>query len=182
MRVITVIDPLGAGRRAYRLGARAERAARDAAEETLLAVLDRVAQRAIQAGLVQHVVDELLAAGVVDQVGERLLAGPELDQLTTRVLESARAEQLVGQVLGSPLLDATVTRVLASRELWLVVEEIAQSPAVTEAISHQGAGFADQVAGDVGEGTRRADAWLERTARRMLHRTPRAQSPAPLVP
>jgi len=62
--------------------------------------------------------------------------------------------------------------VLASEELWLVVEEIAQSPAVTAAITQQTAGFADQVAGEVGLRSRRADARLERVARRLLHRPP----------
>ena len=124
------------------------------AENALLGAVDHVLHLAIQRGLVQRVVEELLDDGVVDQVADRLLSGPELEQM--------------------------VERVLASSELWLLVDEIARSPAVTEAISSQGAGFADQVVGQVGEGTRRADAWLERATRRMLHRTPTA--PEPLVP
>jgi hypothetical protein len=67
-------------------------------------------------------------------------------------------------------------RVLASRAFWRIVLEVAESPAVADAIARQGAGFADQMAGEVGERTRRADAGLERAARRMLHRGPR---PAP---
>jgi hypothetical protein len=59
-----------------------------------------------------------------------------------------------------------------------VVEEVARSPAVASAISQQGAGFADQVVGEVGERSRRADAWLERAARRMLHRPDSAATPA----
>jgi hypothetical protein len=55
-----------------------------------------------------------------------------------------------------------------------VVDEVARSPAVTEAIAHQGAGFADQVAGELGERSRRADARLERVARRLLRRRPAA--------
>jgi hypothetical protein len=94
------------------------------------------------------------------------------------VLDSDGMDRLVAQVLASRLLDRSVARVLASDELWLVVEEIAQSPAVTAAISQQGAGFADQIAGEVGERSRRADAWLERAARRMLHRpAPAGQDP-----
>ena len=63
-------------------------------------------------------------------------------------------DRLVAQVLDSRLVDASVARVLASDELWLVVDEVAQSPAVTEAITQQSAGFADQVAGEVGERSR----------------------------
>ena len=41
------------------------------------------------------------------------------------------------RALDSRLVDAAVTRVLVSDELWLVVDEIANSPAVTMAISRQ---------------------------------------------
>ena len=81
-------------------------------------------------------------------------------------------ERVVAKALDSRLLDSSVARVLASEELWLVVEEIARSPAVTAAITQQGAGFADQLVGEVGDRSRRADAWLERVAHRMLHRHP----------
>jgi hypothetical protein len=53
------------------------------------------------------------------------------------------------------------------------VEEVARSPAVTEAITQQSMGFADQVADGVRAGTRRADDWLERAARRALRREAR---------
>ena len=66
---------------------------------------------------------------------------------------------------------------LEGEELWLVVDEIAQSPAVTEAITRQSIGFADQVAGGVRGRSRNADAWLERAARRALRRPPAAPPP-----
>jgi hypothetical protein len=72
----------------------------------------------------------------------------------------------------APLVD----RALASTSVWRLVLEVAESPAVAEAVARQGAGFADQVAGDVGDRTRRADARLEQAARRMLHRAPRAST------
>jgi hypothetical protein len=50
------------------------------------------------------------------------------------------------------------------------VDEIARSPAVTEAITQQTMGFADQVADGVRAGSRRADDWVERAARRALRR------------
>jgi hypothetical protein len=86
-------------------------------------------------------------------------------------------EALVGDVLDSRLLDTSIARVLASEELWLVVDEVARSPAVTEAIAHQGAGFADQVAGELGERSRRADARLEGMVRRLLRRRPAPEDP-----
>ena len=133
-------------------------------------LLDESVARVLETGLVERVAGELLDAGVAENVADRVLAGQELDRLVTRVLEDPATGRLVAQVLDSRLLDESVARVLQSEELWLVVEEIARSPAVTSAISQQGTGFADQVVGEVGERSRRADAWLERAARRMLHR------------
>ena len=68
---------------------------------------------------------------------------------------------------------AAESRIDQLKELWLLVEEIAESPAVTDAITQQGFGFADEVAGGMRARSRNADAWLERTARRALRRPPR---------
>jgi hypothetical protein len=147
--------------------------------------LDTIVDRVLSTPLAEHVADRLLAAGVVEQTAARVLAGPELDRLLERglasprmaelaasVLDSDGMEGLVAQALDSRLFEASVACILASDELWLAVDRIARSPAVTEAIAHQGAGFADQVAGEVAQRSRRADARLERVARRLLRRTP----------
>ena len=52
-----------------------------------------------------------------------------------------------------------------------MVDEIAHSPAVTDAIGQQSVGFADQVAGQVRVRSQRADARVERVARRLLRRS-----------
>jgi len=67
-------------------------------------------------------------------------------------------------------MDEAVARLLESDDLWVLVDEIARSPSVTDAISHQGMGFADQVAAAVRERSLRADARLEHAARRLVHR------------
>ena len=54
--------------------------------------------------------------------------------------------------------------------MWALIDVIAQSPAVTDAITQQGAGFADQVAAEVRERSRSLDARLERGAWRLLRR------------
>jgi hypothetical protein len=167
MNAITVLDPLGVGRGMLRM-----------AEEAVVDLADGAARRAIRAGLVERVVEELMAEGVV----ERAIDSAAMERLTARVLDSPGAERLVAQVFDSALLDAVVARVLASEQLWLLIEEIARSSVVADAMAHQGAGFAEQVVGQVGDGTRRADAWLERTARRMLRRPERARPAVPLVP
>jgi hypothetical protein len=144
----------------------------DRVAETLLRgdALESVLERAEAADVPRRVVDRMLANGIVEQTTARVLEGPELERAVERVLDSAAAERLVGRVIESRLLDEVVRRLLESEDLWLLVEEIARSPAVTEAITRQGVGFADQVAGDVRARSRNADAWLERAARRALRR------------
>jgi hypothetical protein len=133
----------------------AERAVRTVVEGPLA---DAAVLSAIRARLVERIAADLLESGAV-----------------ARLLDSDDAQALAGEVLDSRLVDTSVARVLASEELWLVVDEVARSPSVTEAIAHQGAGFADQVADDLGERSRRADARLERVARRLLRRRPAAE-------
>jgi hypothetical protein len=87
-----------------------------------------------------------------------------------RLLTDGIVERALDRVLDGPELERVVTAVLQTEELWVVVEEVAQSPAVTEAMTQQSIGFADQVAGRVRARSRNADAWLERKARRALRR------------
>jgi hypothetical protein len=142
-------------------------------------LFERALSRALAGPLVEAVsrdvvryavVDRMLAAGIVEQTAARMLDGPELERAVETALDSAAAERLVGRVIESRLLDEAVRRLLESEELWLLVEEIARSPAVTDAITRQSVGFADQVAEGVRVRSRRADAWLERAARRALRR------------
>jgi hypothetical protein len=85
------------------------------------------------------------------------------------VVESPATERLMAGVIESRLLDQAVARLLESEELWLLVEEVARSPAVTEAITQQSLGLADQVGDEVRRRSGNADAWLERAARRVRH-------------
>ena len=119
--------------------------------------------------------DAVLAA--LEQPAAERIVGDALDsagmeRLVTRVIESRLMEQTIVRIV-----DETVTRLPEREALWTLIDEVARSEAVTEAISHQGMGFADQVAGDVRERTRSADARLERAARRLLRRSQRGTGP-----
>jgi hypothetical protein len=165
--------------------------------------IDRVLERIETAGVAQHVAQRMLEDGIAEQIVVRVVQGPELEQIVTnavdsdstrdglaRVLESEAierlldrlllspaGERLVAQVLGSPLLSETVTRLLESEELWILVDEIARSPSVTEAITSQSASFADTVTDRVRMSSRDADAWVERTARRIGRRRKKEAGP-----
>jgi hypothetical protein len=146
-------------------GARLEGRAREAA--------GRSASRAALGAL-----DALLDSDFADEALRRMLASPGMDRLSARAIESPAAERLVGRVIQSPLLDHAVERLLESEDLWLLVDEIARSPAVTDAIGHQGIGFADQVADVVRHRSLRADDRLEAVARRLLLRRRKAAAAA----
>jgi hypothetical protein len=120
-----------------------------------------------------------------------VLESERVDAALVSALESADMERLITRILESRLIEETVTRLVdetaarlpESQALWALVDEVAQSPAVTDAITQQGLGLADEVAGEVRDRSRAADAWLERAARRVLRRrTPGGGTAEPLVP
>ena len=51
----------------------------------------------------------------------------------------------MARTIQSQVMDEAVRQLLESEDLWVLVDEIARSPAVTEAITQQSLGFADQV-------------------------------------
>jgi hypothetical protein len=148
-------------------------------------VIERVTDQLLAAGVAQTIGDRLLEDGIAEQVAVRLLDGPELERIVELALESPGAERVLTQIVDSRVVDETVVRVMEevaarlpqSAAMWTLIDEIAQSPAVTEAITQQGVGFADQVAGEVRERSRKADARLERAAWRLLRRRPRPGGP-----
>jgi len=153
-------------------------------------VVDRALDRAEAAGVPEQVADRLLADGVAEHVVSRLLDGPELERIVEAALDNPGVERLVAQIVRSRLLEETVAQVIdgavvalpESAAMWSLIDVIAQSPAVTEAITQQGAGFADQVAGEMRKRSRDVDARLERGARRLFRRRRATESPGEAPP
>jgi hypothetical protein len=142
----------------------------DEAVRRLLAspVAERAAGHALSGPLIDAIARDVARYAVLERVLDELAAGDALE----RALSRPEAADMARRVIDSPLPDAVVERLLESEELWLLVDEIARSPAVTEAIAQQSVGFADQVAGQVRVRSQRADAGMERVARRLLRRRP----------
>ena len=111
----------------------------------------------------------------LERIVAATLESPGVGRLADRVLDDAVTERLVARVIDGALVDEVVARLERSEELWALVERIARSPAVTDAISSQGMGFADQVSGVVRDRSTTADARVEGIARRLLRREPRAR-------
>ncbi|HEY1357387.1 MAG TPA: hypothetical protein VGF21_03690 [Thermoleophilaceae bacterium] len=165
MRVPLVSQSLGLGRRV-------SSAAADAVGRAGLAGLDAL----LEWRYTDEAVKRVLASPVADHAVGHALRGPLVDAVArdlaqSAVLESPAMERLATEVIESRLLDTIVERLLESEELWIMVDEIARSPAVTDAIGQQSVGFADQVAGQVRVRSQRADASIERVARRLLRRS-----------
>jgi hypothetical protein len=139
---------------------------------------DEAVARIVDSRLPELIADRLLADGIADQLAERLVAGPELERIVTMALAQPGVERIVSQVVASPVIqeaiahvaDDAIARLRDSPAMWALIDEIAQSPSVSEAITAQGYGFADQVGDDIRERSRHADARLERLAWRLLRR------------
>jgi hypothetical protein len=116
--------------------------------------------------LERQAIDRLLDSRALEHV----LDSPRLVAIVEQVLAGDGAQRLVDAFFDSGLFDRLAERLLESDALWHLVDEIAGSPAVTAAISQQGLGFADQVGAEVRGRSRRADEWLERSARRLISR------------
>ena len=148
-------------------------------------IAEEVASRVLNGAELERLVEAALES---ERLRDALIAGlgqPGVESMVARALESPGMERLVKRAVESRLSDETITRIvdetvsrLPEREaLWALIDEIAQSPAVTDAITQQGMGFADQVADDVRERSRHADSRLERAALRLLRRRPRDAGP-----
>jgi hypothetical protein len=158
----------------WALGRRADRRVRGAlaepAERAFLSMFD-VALGGFDAALRSEV-----AQVVFDRVLESAFADDFLDRVIARVADSPDVERLVRGLVDSRLVDAVLLQLLESEGLWVLVEEVVQSPTVTNAISQQGVGFANQMAGVMRDRSRSADDRLERLARRFTRRAARAQA------
>jgi len=139
----------------------------------------RAVSKALEGPLVDSIARDVVRFAVIERLADAVLDDPALERVVAAALDNPATERVLVRVLESKLVDEAVQRVLAGEELWIVVDEIAQSPAVTEAITRQSVGFADQVAEQVRDRSRSADARLERAARRVLRRRPPADLEQP---
>jgi hypothetical protein len=124
--------------------------------------------------LERRAVDRVIESKEIERIAIVAINSPHVQTALKQALESDGARQLIDSLFDSGLLDHFFERLLASESLWNLIDEIAGSPAVTAAISQQGLGFADQVGDQVRLRSRNADDWMERAARRLTGRQPRA--------
>jgi hypothetical protein len=156
----------------------------DAALRRLLdgPAVDRIVVALVEARVIERATAELIAAEVPAHLVAQVLEAGLLDEVVTRALADDSVERTVERLLTrwfeGPLYDEVVNRVLASQELWRLVDEIAHSPEVMEAITAGSASLAGEVADQVRRRTIVADDVAERIARKVLRRSMRKEQPA----
>jgi uncharacterized RDD family membrane protein YckC len=148
---------LGAGVRGARSVSRAagiDRAVESAAEEAMVAAVE---SEAVERALV------------------RVLQGPAVENAVHGALDSERVKAALIEALDSEMVDEVWRRLLASDEAQKLVERVAEAPEIRAAISAQSAGLIKDVGRTIGRACRRLDSVVERIARKILFRPPRAQ-------
>jgi hypothetical protein len=142
------------------------------AAATTLRPFTGVMEAAAEAGmsLERRAVDRVFESDELERVLTLAINSPHVQAALQSAFASDAAQRLVDSLFDSGLIDRFLARLLASDALWRMIDEIATSPAVTAAISQQGLGFADQVGDQVRDRSRKADDWMERAARRLIHR------------
>lgn len=124
------------------------------------------AARAEASGLIES----LDAAGRRDLARAQGELNAALDRATDRFITDLLASQRAKQA---------IERVLESDELWNLVDRIANSPEVVNAVANASVGLTGVVADEARKRTVTADEFAERVARRVLRRAPR--EPLPLA-
>ena len=118
-----------------------------------------------------------LAGAEARSVLERLDAGGRQDMARIRAeldraLDSA-VERFTTDAVSSQRTSRAIERLLDSEELWRLVDRIANSPEVLNAIASASVGLTGVVADEARRRTVTADEFAERVARRILRREPR---------
>lgn len=123
------------------------------------------------------------AADAVIAAADAWLSSPELDRIVTAIVQHEGSERLADRILSSPLarhvgrqavdsgaLDAVLDRLAEREAFWALVDAVAGSPAVGDAIALQSRSAVTDVVDGVRDGAAQADDWLERVALRLVGR------------
>jgi hypothetical protein len=169
--------------RARGLELEVRRRALHAVDDAFLAAVDLALARVLADDVVDRALSQIEKTGVAQRVTQRLLDDGIAEQLAQKVLAGPDTERLLATALSGPLAEEAVAQLLANEALWVLVDEIARSPSVTQAIAHQSTGFFEEVAERARDRSRNADARLERIARRIsLRRSRRDTGETPALP
>ncbi|MBJ7244738.1 MAG: hypothetical protein JHD03_08005 [Solirubrobacteraceae bacterium] len=119
---------------------------------------------------VEESINRLLSSPAIERLIQTALSGPLVDALSRELVRQRVVERITTTLIEAGVFEPIIDAFLERPELWVLVEEIAQSPSVSDAIRQQSFGFADQVGDEVRGRSRSADDILARAARRLVGR------------
>ncbi len=131
-------------------------------DQALDAGVEEAIVRAMESPTVERALIRLAEDGRLQEVIERALAGTDIEDLFDRAISSEAADRIWIQIL-------------ASDKAQMLVERIAEAPEVRAAIAQQGFGLISDIGLQVRRLTRPLDRVLERVARALVRREPRAE-------
>jgi uncharacterized RDD family membrane protein YckC len=132
--------------------------------------VDRAVEVATEEAIVAAVESE-----AVERALTRVLQGPAVEQAVQGALQSEALKEALIEALDSELVDEVWRRLLASDEAQQLVERIAEAPEVRAAVAAQGVGLVSDIGRQVARFAHRVDRTVERIARRIVFRAPRAE-------
>ena len=134
----------------------------------------RVIDRAFAGRLPDAIVTSLLEQRVPERIAAEIADSVDLDVAITTALDHETTQQIVQTVLLSPgfdrLLVQATDRALNGPEMQRVIEHVAASPEVREALTRQSATLADEMVTGVRTRAEVLDDAVERTVRGWLRR------------
>ena len=136
--------------------------------------MERAVDRLLAGPLPDTVVRSLLENQVVERLAAELAADVDVDVAVSAALAHETTQRLVAAIVTSPGLDQLLVqatdRVLRGPELERVVEHVAQSPQVRDALTHQSTTMAEELADGLRTKAETLDEVAERTVRGWLRR------------
>jgi hypothetical protein len=142
------------------------------------AVIERIVDDLLAGDTLEHVLTIAERREVAIRVTDRALDDGAADRLVEHLLEHPELERILDGALASRFAHSAATRLGESEDVLRVVDAIARSESVRDALQAQSTGLATELADEVRGRTSRVDDMLERRARALLRRPPR---PAPRV-
>jgi len=132
--------------------------------------IDRTVEVAVEEAIVRA-----LESAAVERAIARVIEDGRLATAVEDSIDEQRLEETIKRAIDSEVADRVWEDILAGEKAQMLVERIAEAPEVRSAIASQGVGLI----ADLGRQLRRAaaavDDFLDRTARRVLRRPPRAE-------
>jgi hypothetical protein len=136
--------------------------------------VERAVDHLLAGPLPDAVVRSLLEHDVVERLAAELVEEVDVDLAVNAALEHETTQRLVAAIIASPGLDHLLVqatdRVLRGPELERIVDHVAQSPQVREALTHQSTTLATELADGLRTRAETLDDVAERTVRGWLRR------------